>query len=164
MTFEVLIIHSSHDPSKHAYVQTTKPTSQGVEWSNFRNRDALHVLTLQTRHEAYAAQRRGLKRCAAHCTAENVPDARRASHKRVYRTREGWGAGNPGDSGGDTGGGGGGDGGVGDGGVGEDRVGDGGSSEGGGGGGKVVGLTLSADVPVQARAHEQPVREHVQWS
>ena len=67
----------------------TKPASQGVEWSNFRNRDALHVLTLQTRHEAYAAQRRGWKRCAAPCTAENVPDARRASHKRVGQEKDG---------------------------------------------------------------------------
>ena len=42
------------------------------------------------------------------------------------------------------------------------KVGDGGSSDGRGGGGKVVGLTLSADVPVEARAHEQPVCEYVQ--
>ena len=91
---------------------------------------------------------------AMRCTLHGRKCTRCAtSVAQTGRTREGWGAGNPGDSGGDTGGGGGGDGGVGD----------GGSSEGGGGGGKVVGLTLSADVPVQARAHEQPVREHVQW-
>ena len=34
MTFKVLIIHSSHDPSKHAYV---KPTSHGVARSKFQN-------------------------------------------------------------------------------------------------------------------------------
>ena len=67
----------------------TKPTSQGVEWSNFEIAMRCTFSRYKHGNEAYAAQRRGWKRCAAHCTAENVPDARRASHKRVGQEKDG---------------------------------------------------------------------------
>ena len=141
----------------HKY-KAHEPGGRVVEFSKSRCVARSHA-TNTARGVCSTAARLEAMRCTLHgrkCTRCATSVA------QTGRTREGWGAGNPGDSGGDTGGGGGGDGGVGDGGVGDGRVGDGGSSDGRGGGGKVVGLTLSADVPVEARAHEQPVCEYVQ--